>query len=51
MKQDIAALAGIALLVGGVGWYSLGAAAALLGLILIMWAYVTSKVKKDGPRS
>lgn len=46
MKQDIVAIIGLALFVGGIGWFSRGIAAAVLGLVLMGWAYVTSKPSK-----
>lgn len=42
MKQDIAAIAGIVLIVGGIAAWSLPAAAIVLGLVFAAWAYVTS---------
>jgi hypothetical protein len=42
-KQDAAAISGLALLVGGVAIWSRPAAAVLLGLVLVAWAYITAQ--------
>jgi len=43
MKQDLAGIAGLALVVAGVAFFSRGAAAIVFGLVLMAWAYVTAR--------
>ncbi len=50
-RNDVIGLAGILLLISGIFLYSRPAAAIVLGLILIAFAYVTTKPDKPEKKS